>query len=201
MFTWELSIEVLRFFYLRFMSEKYKVIDSSQPNFITLTVVGWVDLFIRKEYGYVLDDSLNFCVKNKGLVVHAYVYMTNHIHLIVSSKGEDLNDIVRDFKKYTSRELVKTINDLAESRKVWMLKKFSFEAKRSGRASHYKLWQDGFHPVLLDTNKKIEERLRYLHYNPIDAGFVKNERDWVNSSYLAYEEESSILNVTIEMLW
>ena len=67
------------------MSEKYKVIDSTVPTFITITVVDWVDLFPRPVYCNILDNSLNYCIKGKGLSVHAYVYMTSHVHLIVSA--------------------------------------------------------------------------------------------------------------------
>jgi len=183
------------------MSERYKVIESGTPTFITLTVVGWVDLFVRKQYTDILDDSIRYCIKNKGLVVHAYVYMTSHLHLIVSSRKNEIQDIVRDLKKYTSKELTEAISHIHESRSEWMLNKFSFEAKRVGRATNYKLWQDGFHPVILDTNRKRDIRVRYIHYNPIEAGFVKHERDWVNSSYLAYEEERVRLNFDIEPLW
>ena len=183
------------------MSERYKVIESSTPTFITLAVVGWVDLFIRKPYSDILDDSIRYCIKEKGLIVHAYVYMTSHIHLIVSSSENEIQDIVRDFKKYTSKKLIDEIQSIHESRQQWMLNKFSFEGKRTGRATNYKLWQDGFHPIILDTNKKRDQRVRYIHYNPIEAGFVHHERDWVNSSYLVYEEEKQQVGFKIEPLW
>ncbi|MCB9224225.1 MAG: transposase [Crocinitomicaceae bacterium] len=183
------------------MSERYKVVDNTVPTFITMTTVGWVDLFIRRRYHDILNESLAYCIENKGLTVHAYVYMTNHIHLIVSSQDKELSDIVRDFKKFTSKRLIEAIQDQGESRSEWMLKKFQFEAKRSGRAENYKLWQDGFHPVILDTKQKREQRVRYIHYNPVDAGFVQNERDWLNSSYLAYEEEDPLLNIEVSPLW
>jgi hypothetical protein len=61
-----------------------------------------------------------------------------------------------------------------------------------GRAKNYKIWQDGFHPIILDTGSKISQRLKYLHYNPVDTGLVNHERNWANSSYLAYEEENEI---------
>ena len=69
------------------MSGKYKVIDSTVPTFVTITVVDWVDLFVRPVYCNILDDSLNYCIKEKGLSVHAYVYMSSHIHLIVTAAG------------------------------------------------------------------------------------------------------------------
>jgi len=184
------------------MSERYKVINSEVPTFITITVTGWVDLFVRRVYSNIIDDALNYCIKNKSLKVHAYVYMTSHLHLIVSSTENEIQDIIRDFKKHTSKELIKAIQDINESRREWMLNKFSYEAKRSGRTTNYKLWQDGFHPVILDTSEKLTQRLNYIHYNPIESGFVAEERDWVNSSYLAYEEENyKLSNVSINKLY
>jgi len=128
--------------------------------------------------------------------------MTSHLHFIMSSTENELQDIIRDFKKHTSKELIKAIQNINESRREWMMNKFSYEANRSGRTSNYKLWQDGFHPVILDTNTKLQQRLNYIHYNPIEAGFVKEEIDWVNSSYLAYEVENyKLSNVPIDILY
>ena len=181
------------------MSEKYKVIDSNIPTFITLTLIGWVDLFIRRRYTDLLDESLNYCISNKGLKVHAYVYMTSHLHLIITSGKDDIQNIIRDFKKHTNKKLIELINESGESRKEWMLNKFAYEAKRSGRASKFKVWKDGFHPITLDDNLKIEQRLNYIHYNPIEAGFIAHERDWLNSSYRAYEEGCNLKDYNFEI--
>jgi REP element-mobilizing transposase RayT len=86
------------------MSEKYKVIDSTVPTFITITIVDWVDLFVRPIYCNILDESLNYCIKEKGLSVHAYVYMSSHIHLIVTAFDGELQNVIRDFKKFTSKK-------------------------------------------------------------------------------------------------
>lgn len=74
------------------MSERYKVIDSTQPTFVTITIIDWVDVFTRPAYFRILDDSLNYCITNRGLIVHAYVYMSSHIHKIVSSHDNELQD-------------------------------------------------------------------------------------------------------------
>ena len=183
------------------MSEKYKVIDDQTPTFKTFTIVGWVDLFIRRSYTDILYDSLNYCIKEKGLKVHAYVFMTSHIHLIVTSSGTSLEQIVRDFKKYTSKELISAIKDLPESRREWLLNKFSYAADRTIRGTNFKVWQDGFHPVILDTNKKLKERVDYIHYNPIDTGLVKEEGHWVHSSYWAYTDERIKNELRVIPLW
>ena len=134
--------------------------------------------------------------------MHAFVYMTSHIHSIVTAFEGELQNVIRDFKKYISKKLIKAIQQHPESRREWLLKKFSFEAQKSGRATNYKLWKDGFHPVLLDTLEKMEQRVNYIHYNPVEAEIVFHERDYVNSSYRNYEEENTVFcNVNVEPLW
>ncbi|MEQ8338504.1 MAG: transposase, partial [Cyclobacteriaceae bacterium] len=66
------------------MSNKYKFDDLEGTYFTSTSVVDWVDVFTRRDYKDILIDSLKFCVKKKGLIVHAYVIMSNHFHLIIS---------------------------------------------------------------------------------------------------------------------
>ena len=48
----------------------------------------------------------------------------------------------------------------------------------------------------------LEQRVNYIHYNPVDAGYVYHERDWVNSSYCMYEEDNNeTSNVKVNTLW
>jgi REP element-mobilizing transposase RayT len=182
------------------MSERYKVIDSSTPTFITLTIIGWIDLFTKPNYTKILDEALNHCVNEKGLSIHAYVYMTSHIHLIVSS-SEPIQDIVRDFKRHTSREIIKSIKEQPESRREWLLNKMSFEADRIKRNSKFKVWQDGFHPVILDTPIKLEQRIKYIHDNPRELELVSDPIHWINSSILAYTDEDHQSNVQLDALY
>jgi REP element-mobilizing transposase RayT len=86
------------------MSTAYRFSENDIPHFITMTVVEWIDLFNRQRYKDVLVDSLNFCIKNKGLIVHAYVIMSNHIHLVVRTRNnESLSAIIIDFKRYSTK--------------------------------------------------------------------------------------------------
>jgi REP element-mobilizing transposase RayT len=114
--------------------------------------------------------------------------MTSHIHLIVTSSSVPLNQIIRDFKKHTAKQLLKTIKEAPESRREWLLNKFSYASDRNTRGSNYKVWQDGFHPVILDTNKKLKQRVDYIHGNPLNTGLVNEEKNWAHSSFLAYTD-------------
>ncbi|MBL7856625.1 MAG: transposase [Cyclobacteriaceae bacterium] len=135
------------------MSEKYKVRDQDRPYFITFSVEAWVDIFTRQQYKDIILHSLRFCQREKGLVLYAWCLMTNHIHLIVGSRGEEkIEDIIRDFKKYTSVHICRAIaGNPSESRKLWMLSIFAQAPSVSRKHQKYKFW-----PLLVFfTNKTV----------------------------------------------
>ena len=102
----------------------------------------------------------------------------------------------------TSKKLIEAILEYPESRREWLLNQFTFEPKRLKRNSNYKVWKDGFHPVLPDTCNKCEQRVNYIHYNPVAAQFVYHQRDWKNSSHPACEEgDPEQTNVRVMPLW
>ena len=59
------------------MSEGYKIRNQDLPHFVTATVVDWVDVFTRKSYRDCVIDFLDYCIKNKRMVVYGYVIMSN----------------------------------------------------------------------------------------------------------------------------
>ncbi len=179
------------------MSRKYKVRDRQQLYFITISVVQWIDVFTRTEYKDILIDSLKFCQKEKGLVIYAWCIMTNHLHLIISQKDEThLENIIRDFKKYTSVHIVRAIeNNHIESRKKWLLWMFSKLAKQSSKHLKYCFWQEGFHPIELSDNYLMDQKLEYIHQNPVKAGIVYNPEDYIYSSALDYAGKNGLLKL------
>jgi REP element-mobilizing transposase RayT len=166
--------------------DRYFIQGQNDIHFITCTVVYWIDLFTRPEYKELLTNSLNYCIDKKGLEVYAYVIMSNHIHLLCAARtGFKISDILRDFKKYTSRQLIQLINEINESRRDWMLKTFAFEAKRSGRAKNYKIWKDDNHAVNM-TDFELSVRIDYIHNNPVVQEIVSQPEDYIYSSAMDY---------------
>ena len=101
------------------MSELRKA-NTDYCNFITFTVVGWIDIFTRSKYSDVILESLVFCQKNKGLEVFEFVIMPSHVHLIVRRLEGNLSDVLRDMKAHTAKKLIKMIEEeQGESRKEW----------------------------------------------------------------------------------
>jgi REP element-mobilizing transposase RayT len=100
------------------MSTKYKAITTEEAYFITITTVGWVDVFTRLNQKQIITNALKHCQQNKGLEIYAYVLMSNHLHLFCkATNGFILSDVIRDFKKYTSKKIIQTIIDEPESRR------------------------------------------------------------------------------------
>ena len=122
--------------------------------------------------------------------------MSNHIHLIANSTTGNLSDTVRDFKKFTSVRIIKEIiNNPQESRKEWMLNIFSFNAKKHSRNEKFQFWTHENHAVFLYSPKFTQEKLDYLHNNPVRAGIVQYPEQYLYSNARNYAEMDSILDV------
>ncbi|MEL6560971.1 MAG: transposase [Bacteroidota bacterium] len=177
------------------MSEKYKFNDPQGIYFITSTIVEWIDLFTRKELRHIILDSLKYCQQKKGLIIHAWCLMPSHLHMIISSDDIVLSDILRDFKKYTNKEIIKAINEIGESRRDWLLKSFSQSADRLKRIKKYKVWQDGNHPKQLLTNQFMQQKLDYIHQNPVSDEIVDHEAAYIYSSARDYCGRKGLLEI------
>ena len=144
--------------YLTNMSDKYKT-EKDKLYYVTLTVVGWIDVFTRKEYVYELMKNIKYCQENKGLEVYAYVIMSNHLHMIARAKDERLNILLGNLKSYTAKEFIKQIEkNSQESRKEWLLHMFKFYGKGNSQNEEYQFWQNGNHPIELWSSEMIKTK-------------------------------------------
>jgi REP element-mobilizing transposase RayT len=131
------------------MSRKYKFYEKTNLYFVTYVIVNWIDVFTRDIYREVLLDSWYYCVKNKGLRIFAWCIMTNHVHMIISSKEEELSNIMRDMKSYTSTTLKKVIAENPnESRKKWMFRMMIQAGTINKNNKGFQFWQQHNHPHL-----------------------------------------------------
>ncbi|TVR38057.1 MAG: transposase [Cryomorphaceae bacterium] len=180
------------------MSVRYKFRDQNQLYFVSFAVVYWIDVFVRNEYKDILLDSLSFCQNQKGLDVYAWCIMTSHVHLIIGTHQEKLENIMRDFKSHTSRELKKEIkNNIQESRKDWMLWLMERAGKKNSNNKSFQFWQQDNHPIELWDNYILNQKLDYIHNNPVVAGFVSRPEDYVYSSARDYAAEKGLLDIRL----
>jgi REP element-mobilizing transposase RayT len=180
------------------MSIKYKATTTDQAYFITIITVGWVDVFTRLNQKYNVINSLKYCQENKGLEIYAYCLMHSHLHLLCkSTEGFILSDVMRDFKKHTSKQILKTIVDEPESRREWMLAYFQKSCEHLKREQKYKVWQDGYHAKIIKTNWFIKQKVNYIHMNPVKDRIVSLREDYYFSSARNYADLDFPLDVIL----
>lgn len=160
----------------------WKVHRQYEFYFITSTIVNWLPVFVDKVFFSIITDSLQYCIENKGLNIHGYVIMLNHIHLLVSC-DKNLSAVMKNFKSFTSRR----ISSLAEKKNmITQLKIFRKAANLDKKSLKYKVWQTGFHPIAIKSEKFYLQKLNYLHRNPVRKGYVSEPEHWYYSSARNY---------------
>ncbi len=176
--------------------DRYSIKNQQTAHFVTFTVVNWIDIFTRMEYKYIIVDSLNYCVMNKGLIIYAWVLMSNHLHLVAQAdEKHNLSDIIRDFKKYTAKKIIEEIKSIPESRKEWIIDKFEFEGKKLKRIAKYKFWKDASHAIELSDNKMITEKIDYIHENPVKSLIVSQPEHYLFSSAVDYSGTKGLVEI------
>jgi len=176
-------------------ADGYKISNQEGTHFLTFTVVGWIDIFSRQRYRDIIIDSFQFCRKNKGLEIGAFVIMSNHIHTIWTAVNANLSDIVRDFKTFTSKAISKSIADEPESRREWLLYMFEFYARRTMANDHYKVWTSNNHPEEVFGEDFLRTKLNYTHENPVRAGLVVDPIEYLYSSAANYAGKKGIMEI------
>ena len=180
---------------------KYKIHDQKGIYFLTLTIVGWVDVFTRYDYRDIIINSLKHCIEEKGLVVYSYVIMSNHVHLIAQSASgtQNLSAIIRDFKSFTAKAIKKAVKDTdtKESRRDWLMYLFRFFGRGNQRNRDFQFWQSDNHPIELWSPKVIEQKLAYIHWNPVSAKIVVEPWHYIYSSASNYADGTGVLEVTV----
>lgn len=177
------------------MKEGYVIRDQTLPHFITATVVDWIDVFTRQTYRDIVIESLDYCIKNKGMILYGYVIMSNHIHLVLQSSEGNLSDLIRDFKKFIAAKVLEKIQIEPESRRDWMLERFKLATESHSRNKNYQFWQYGNHPEEIYTNKFMWSKLDYIHLNPVRAGIVEKASHYVYSSASNYVNDTGLLKI------
>ncbi len=131
------------------------------------------------------------------MIVYGYVIMSNHIHIIIQSAQARLSDLIRDFKKYSARDIIRSIQTETESRREWMLERFAKATSRHGRNSNYQFWKYGNHPEEIYTEKFLWSKLDYIHLNPVRSGIVEKASQYRYSSACNYVRGHGLLEVTL----
>ena len=152
-----------------------------------------------KKYFQIIIDSLKYCCEHKGLYLLGFVIMLNHIHLITANEEQtNLSDIMRDFKHFTSTKIAEQLEHDNEKLYRYVFKK---AAQEKGGKQDYKIWQDSFHPEAIYSDHWFNQKLEYIHHNPLRKGFVSRPEDWKFSSARNWIlEDDSIIRIHREII-
>ena len=169
------------------MSRNYKFHNPEGLYFISFATVFWVDVFVRRIYFDCIVENLNHCVDNKGMEIYAWCIMPSHIHLVFKSTIQRPDELIRDFKSFTSKKLIALINgNIQESRKEWLLNSFKKAAATNSNNTNNQFWQQDNHPIELWSLHVIQQKIDYTHENPVVAGFVENDYEYLYSLSLIH---------------
>ena len=160
----------------------FKVHENEYPHFVTMTIAEWLPIFLSQPYLDVVVKSLRFCQEQKSLRLHAYVIMPDHLHLVASGT-KDLARTIGQFKSFTSHQIVGLLETDRKRLYLWVV---TDAARKQGEGEH-KVWQDGYHPEQIYSQKFLEQKARYIHENPVRKGLVAEPADWLHSSAEYYE--------------
>ncbi len=138
--------------------------------FITPTIKNWYYIFDRHNRWQILVDSIAYFQNHKGLEVYSYVFMLNHLHMIV--KSPDMIGFLRDFKKFTTKQLTKNIEEFEPN----ILPLFKNEG------GGYGFWKEDNQPKILESEKFLLQKINYIHNNPVAKGYVERPEFWKWSS-------------------
>jgi len=179
------------------MRSSYKVYEKEGVYFITSTIIEWIPVFTSKVYFDILVSSLNHCVKHKELHIFSWVILDNHFHLVCHAPK--LSKTIQSMKRHTANQI---IAQLELDNKKWLLNLFAYYKKRHKKESEHQVWQEGFHPQLVTSDKMLTQKIEYSHHNPVARGYVESPEDWMHSSAGCFSngKESLVAMTSLEFV-
>jgi putative transposase len=176
----------------------YTIQNEDKLHFITFATVQWIDVFTRSEYCDIVVDSLNYCIAEKGLVVYGWCLMSNHIHLLARSSKDDLSGVMRDLKKFTSKKIFSAIEkNPEESRKNWMMWIFKSTGEANKNNEKIQFWQQTLHAIEVWSGNVIQQKLDYIHQNPVKARIVTTAESYYWSSAIDYSGGKGVVKIEL----
>jgi putative transposase len=159
------------------MRSRYRVLEPDHAHFVTATIVAWLPVFTTAARCDIIVDALTYCRGHKELKIHAWVILDHHFHSIVSAR--DLSRVLTDLKRHTARQLVE---QLESEGCAWLLHQLRHFRLAHKNESTHQVWQEGSHPQAMMSDAIMEQKLEYLHNNPVKRRLVASPEHWRYSS-------------------
>ena len=147
------------------------------PQFFTATIYKWNRVFEDKMNAEIIIDSLKFLVTNNQIELNAFVIMINHVHLIWQPLCDFTPGSVQaSFMKFTAQQLKKS---LIKSNKIKPFKVNKFDRS-------HQVWKREPLSIELNNATIFNQKLEYIHFNPVMAGICEKPEDYYYSSAKFY---------------
>ena len=172
--------------------DRYRIHDRGAPHFLTCTVLQWLPLFAQPANAQILLDSLMFLQNQDRLVLYGYVILENHCHLLAA--GRELGKAIASFKSFTAGQIVKRLKE----RHSPVLDLLAFHKARHKADREHQVWQEGSHPEQIQGEAMMQQKLEYIHNNPVARGYVDDPLHWRYSSARSYAGQEGLIEVVTQ---
>jgi REP element-mobilizing transposase RayT len=152
--------------------------DRYTTYFVTFSVIKWIKIFKFPEPAIIFLESLRYVQETQKLLVHAYVIMPSHVHMIVTNKDLDnkqLHKALTSLRKFTGSRIIRYIERNCPA----FLK--VMENHRLGDRKRM-FWQEGWHAEAIYSEKFFHQKMDYIHNNPCVANLVELPEHYLYSS-------------------
>ena len=154
-------------------------IITEYPQFFTATIIEWKKLLAPDKYKDIIIDSLRFLVNENRIKLNAFVIMENHLHLIWQMQPKNKPAAVqRDFLKYTAQQIK---SDLQKNHPDMLA-----QLKVNSKDRTYQIWKRNSLSIELSSVKVFQQKLDYIHYNPVKAALCNFPEAYRYSSASLY---------------
>ena len=156
--------------------------------FVTTSAVKHAHLFRRDAIKRIILDSLHHLRTMGKMKLFVFVVMPNHIHLIaLFSKEHTLSDVMRDFKKFTARQIYRQFNADGNKKVLDVLRKAGEKVKQE-----YKVWEDGYDARDIFSVEFLQQKMDYIHHNPCQPHWnlaeTPEEYSWSTAAFYLSEQ-------------
>ncbi|HXC05670.1 MAG TPA: hypothetical protein VNZ86_13000 [Bacteroidia bacterium] len=159
--------------------------------FISLNVVGSIDVFTCKEYATAVKTALLRWSNKDGPELQAYVIMNDGLHFIVRERPSKLNHKLSYFKQYTAMKMEGLIQqNRGDGRSDWLSHMLGFFGKYNRDNEHVQFWQNKNICMVLEDTEQLNRKILYVHNLPVNQGIVMAPEHYTLSS--AYPTNSRI---------
>jgi len=156
---------------------RYKIFETDYPYFVTCTVINWLPLLEPQYAKQTIIDSLKYLQQEKEVKFFAYVIMDNHIHLIISSENPVKH--IANLKSFTARKIIDYYKNKNDQK---VLRAMAAASPRYKTDRKYKLWQEGYCPKQIISMDIFQQKIDYIHLNPVRKGYIDEPKNWKWSS-------------------